>query len=314
MTTQDDDWGRQKLSAGMIAAPAISLVAMFIAWRLDFKWLAAPIIALIILFYVFVPRLVRTRTRRFHKQSLALLAAGKAADVPRLARRNLLLQLFGASAPVDAKLGLAYSQLNEWNQAISHLESALPTAPETEQPALRLALVKALFITGDPARAETEALAVLRQGLRLPELLVIVARAQLGLDKKSNQVAKLLDEAETLRPPPDVETMIDLCRAELLLEQGKPPSSLPERQEPAQRFVRVWRDLVAGKLHESAGDVAAAVERYSAAVSLGRPERCWFSDLAYARLEKLAAATDPSQAPSDNKIDPALERKRRKRR
>jgi hypothetical protein len=309
----EDDWGRFQLTAGKIIAPLVTVGILIVFWRLDQKWIIAPAAVFLLFYYLLLPRMVRSRARRFHRDALRLLALGKAAEVPALAKKNLLLQLFGPSAPIDAKLGLAFAQTGDWYAAVNHLDNAVDDAPPSERPALRSALVKALFVTGDPARAEAEAVAMLNTGTRLPETLTIAARARVGLKKIDDLTAKLLDEAEGLDPPDDVQLMIDLTRIEAALATGRKAGDLPEGADSSQRFVRVWIHLVRGKLREQRGSAEGAVESYARAVKEGRPERCWFADLAHEGIERLGHSLE-APPPSDAGRDPAVKRKRKKRR
>lgn len=314
MQRPEDDWGRFQLTAGKIVAPLVTVALLIVFWRLDQKWIIAPAAVFLLFYYLLLPRLVRARARRFHHDALRLLALGKATEVPALARRNLLLQLFGPGAPIDAKLGLAYAQTGDWAAAATHLDNAVDDAPPSERPALRAALVKALLVTGDPARAEAEAVALLDSGMRLSETLALAARARVGLKKVDDETARLLDEAGRLDPPADVRLMIALTRIEAALATGRKADDLPEGADSEQRFVRVWVHLVRGKLREQRGNREGAVESFARAVKEGMPERCWFADLAHAELERLGHSLEAPPAGTPGGRDPAVERKRKKRR
>jgi tetratricopeptide (TPR) repeat protein len=315
MTRAEDDWGRFQLSAGKIVAPIVTVALLVIFWRLNQKWIIAPAAVFLLVYYLLLPKLIRSRARRFHRQALKLLATGQAAEVPALAKRNLLLQLFGPSAPIDAKLGLAYAQLGDWAAAVPCLDNAAPDAPSSERPALRASLIKALLITGDPARAEAEAVALLKTGVRLAETLVLAARARVGLGKVDDRTAKLLDEAERLDPPDDVALMIELTRIEAALKTGRKAADVPDGADSEQRFLRVWIHLVRGLLREQRGNAEGAVESFARAVREGKKERCWFADQAHSRLEQLRRADDRAgPADSAGGRDSAVRRKRKKRR
>jgi tetratricopeptide (TPR) repeat protein len=315
MPRAEQDWGRFQLTAGKIIAPLVTVALLIVFWRLNQKWIIAPAAVFLVFYYLILPRLVRARARRFHREALRLLTSGKAADVPGLAKRNLLLQLFGPSAPIDAKLGLAYAQLGEWAAALPCLDNAAPDAPPAERPALRSALVKALLVTGDPARAEAEARALLQTGVRLPETLVLAARARIGLGKIDDRTAALLDEAGELDPPDDVRLMLELARIEAALATGRKTGDIPAGADSEQRLLRVWIHLVRGRLREQRGNADGAVESYARAVKEGKPERCWFADLAHERLERLGRSVEPSgTTDTGGPRDPAVRRKRKKRR
>jgi len=289
----------------------VTLALLVVFWRLGQKWLAAPVIVFLILYYVFVPSLVRKRSERFHREALRLLSTGRAAEVPGLARRNLLLQLFGSSGPVDAKLGLAYSQMGRYRMAVPPLESAIPTASETERPALRAGLVKALLVTGDLGRAEAEGRRLLSSGLHLPETLAAVARARVGQGKCDDETWFLLEEAEELSPSDDVALMIDLTRIEMRIRTNRSPGEVPEGAISDQPFLRAWVHLVRGRLKERGDDPEGAVADYREAAAQGA-EDSHFAALAQERLERLA--TGPDSDGASGEVDPAIKRKRRKRR
>jgi tetratricopeptide (TPR) repeat protein len=315
MHKAETDWGRFQLTAGKVVAPLVTVALLIVFWRLNQKWIIAPAAVFLLFYYLFLPRLVRARARRFHRDALRLLTSGKAAEVPGLAKRNLLLQLFGPSAPIDAKLGLAYAQLGEWASALPCLDNATPDAPPAEKPALRSALIKALVATGDPARAEAEALALVQSGTRLPETLALAARARIGLGKVDHRTTALLDEAASLDPPDDVRLMIDLTRIEAGLATGRKTDDIPEGADSEQRLLRVWIQLVRGRLREKRGNAEGAVESYARAVKEGKPERCWFADLAHERLERLGRLVEQAgTADTESTRDSAVRRKRKKRR
>jgi tetratricopeptide (TPR) repeat protein len=305
---------KRRLSVGGIVAPLITLGLLFFFWRAGHKWMTIPVIVFLILYFVALPRLLRSREEKFHRQALRFLSLGQAAEVPRLARRNLLLQLFGRSAPIDAKLGLAYSQVGEYAKAVPCLDNAIPEALPTEKPALQAALAKALLITGDPARAEVESRGVIDGSTQLPEQFVIAARARVGLGKLDDRTASYLSQAERLSPSPDVQLMIDLTRLELALAGGRKVGELPEGADSEQRFLRVWIHLVRGTLRQHRGDRDGALESYARAVKEGKEERCWFANLAYERMERLGKQGGRKQPADDAPRDPAVQRKRKKRR
>jgi tetratricopeptide (TPR) repeat protein len=307
----------RSLSKGAVLAPLVTLGLLIVFWRLGQKWLAIPVVAAAALFILLLPRLVRSRLARFHKRSLLLISSGRAAEVPDLARRDLVLQLFGPAAPIDAKIGLALSQTGEHARALAHLEQALPQAPPNERPALHAALVKALFVGGDPARAEAEGLALLDAGFRFPEVLVAVARARVGLSRLDDRTLSLLDEAERSAPGGDVPLMAALTRLEIALATGRKHGDLPPGADSGQRFLRAWVHLVRGRLREDRGDTEAAAESYGKAIRESGDRPCWFALLAHERLERIAgeaATADHSQGPESVSEDPVLKRKRKKRR
>lgn len=311
------DQQRTPLSKAGLVAPLITLGLLFLFWRLGQKWLAIPVVVAVVLFYLLLPRLIRSRLARFHKEALLLISSGRAADVPWLARRSLLLQLFAPSAPIDAKIGLALVQTGEHARAIPHLENAMSSASASERPALQAALVKSVFVIGDPARAETEGLAMLDTGLRLPEVLVATARSRVGLSRLDDRTRALLDEAERSATSPDLRLMVALTRIELTLLAGRKPDEIPEGADSSQRFLRTWIHLVRGQLREHRGDIEGAVESFGRAVREGDSQFCWFAGLAHGRLEKLAPVlglTSPGGSPADTGEDPSLRRKRKKRR
>lgn len=312
----EERYSRSGISAGSIIAPVITLALLFVFWRLGQKWVAIPAVVFLLFFYLAIPRIIRSREARFHKQALKLLATGKAADVPALARKQILLQLFASSAPIDAKLGLAYSQTGEHLAAVSHLRNALEAAPRTEKPALQAALAKGLLVTGDPARAEAEARHLVEREARLPETIAILARARVGLGRIDRETMEYLEEARRTAPNDDVRLMTDLTEIEAALATGKKAKPIPEGADSETRFMRVWIHLVRGKLRESRGDADAARESYARAVKEGGEEHCWFADMALdrlGRLEKRPTSGDGSRR-EGVESDAALRRRKKKRR
>jgi len=309
--------GGQRLSIAGVVAPLVTLGLLILFWRLGRKWLAIPVVVAGVLFYLLIPRLVRARLSRFHKRALLLISSGRAAEVPALARRSLLLQLFAPSAPIDAKIGLALAQIGAYSRATPHLENALTAAAAAERPALQAALVKALFVAGDPARAETEGLELLDSGPRLPEVLAIVARSRVGLSRLDDRTRALLDEAERAATSDDIRLMAALTRIEIALATGGGPAEIPAGADSSQAFLRVWIHLVRGRLREHRGDTKGAVESYARAAREEAGQFCWFSAQAHERLGQLASTLEPALSGSgapDTGLDPSMRRKRKRRR
>ena len=310
-----ENYEKVRISTGGIISPLIILALLIVFWRLGQKWIVAPVIVFLLFYYLVLPKIVRSKAKKFHREALQLLATGKSAAVPDLAKKQLLLQLFGPTGPIDAKLGLAYSQIGDHEQAVNCLLNALPGAPESERPALQAALTKALFVSGDLARAQAEGRALLRSGLELPEIMVLVARSRVGLNKVDTDTFDYLDRAESSSPSDDVQLMIDLTRIEAALATGRKPRDVPDGADSTQQFMRVWIHLVRGFLREKRGDPEAATRSYAKAVREGKEERCWFANVAHGRIEHLgrtAGLTD--ELISDSEIDPAMRRKKKKRR
>jgi hypothetical protein len=285
----------RRLTTLGLAVPVASFVALLAAWYYDRRWLMLPIAALAIAVYAVLPRLVRAREERFQKQALRLLATGKAAAVPDLAKRQLLLQLFGASGPIDAVLGLAHAQSERWPSAATHLAPAVAVATGSQLATLRANLTKALLATGDLAGAKDEGTSLLETGLRLPETLALVARASVGLGVADDRVSALLDEAESGSPSEDVRTMIGLTRIELQLATGRRVSPLDENADSGQRLVRCWIHFARGRIRELRGDVDGAAASYGKAEREAGDDVPLFSALAHERLGVLARTRPPAE-------------------
>jgi hypothetical protein len=108
--------------------------------------------------------------------------------------------------------------------------------------------------------------------------------------------------------------MIDLTRLELTAARGRKVGELPADADSEQRFVRVWIHLVRGMLRGRKGDVDGALESYARAVKEGKEERCWFANLAYDRIQRIEARRGRASKGGDAPRDPAVQRKRKKRR
>ncbi|MBN2527460.1 MAG: tetratricopeptide repeat protein [Deltaproteobacteria bacterium] len=315
---------KKKMSLTGVVAQLVTIGLLFVFWRLGQKWVIVPAAALLVFLLVFLPKVIGKLEERFHKKALLLLATGKAADVTSLASRQVLLSLFGASAPIDAKLGLALSQLGRFEEAIDCLGNAIPYAPQSELPALQTAHVKALLVTGDTARAEAEGRQMLKEGVRLPEVMVLVARARLGLGKGGPDTLALLEEAAAHSSGGDVALMLRLTKIETQLAYGKKPEELKSDADSSQPFLRAWLHLVRGKLREHRGKIDDALTSYAKAVKEGKEERCWFTEIARERFEMLSkkgshvASKMTSESPVSiddaTAMDDVARRKRRKRR
>ncbi len=219
--TSNAGYSGARLTVSRALVPLVSLGLIFLFWQSGYKWVAIPVLALLLLYYFALPKLVQTRLKRFRREAIGLLTSNKAQEVPGLVRRNIVLQLFGPQGPLDAQLGLAYVHSGDYARAIPCLESAVRHALPEEQITLRMGLAKALFMTGNLERAELEGSAVLKQGTRLPELLAIVARSRIGLGRGDEKTTAYLDEASELSPSDDVKSMIDLGYEEAQRRKGR---------------------------------------------------------------------------------------------
>ena len=270
-------------------------------------------IVFILFYFLFLPRIVRSRTEKFNRKALLLLTSGQARALPGLVKRSILLQLFGPRGPLDAKLALAYVQCEEYRAAIPCFESGIPTAPPTEQVALQTGLAKALFAAGEFRRAEAEAEAIAKNVTRLPELLVITARSRVALGKLDDETSKLLDEAEKLSPSDDVSLMITLTRIEFALLTGRKTSDLPEKSDSSYKLMRAWIHLVRGQLREHRKDKDKAIKSYSKAMDT--LPGSFASKLADRRLRSLSSAGEQASESGGGKpLDPVVRRKKKRRR
>ncbi len=300
---------RKERSLSKVVIPLITLGLLLLFWRYNLKWMTLPVIGFLLFYYLLLPRIVRSQVERFHRKAILLLTSGRAKEVPRLVKRSILLQLFGPSASIDAKLGLAYLQCDAYELARSCLDNAIPSAPPTERPALQTGLVKALFVTGDLARAEAEGRSVLDRVTRLPELLVLVARARIGLGKADDTTRKMLDEAEALSRSEDITLMVSLSRIELALATGRKPDELPEKADSDQAFLRAWIHLVRGLLRQRKGSAAKAEKSFRKAVEI-LPD----SIISAVAGEQLGQLQESDVQPESKGKDPAVRRKRKRRR
>lgn len=306
---------KKKLSLTGVAAQIVTIGLLFVFWRLGQKWVVIPAALILIFLLYFLPKVITRVEAKFHKKALMLLSTGKASEVPAYASRQLLLSLFGASAPIDAKLGLAYAQIGFYEGALECLNHAIPYAPAIELPALQAAYVKSLFVTGDPARAEAEGRQMLQKGsARIPEVLVIIARARISQGKMGPETMAFIDEAEKLSTDGDVLMMIRLTRIELQLIHGKKSDELPGDADSSQPFLRVWIQLVRGKLREKRGNPGDALKAYAKAIKFGKDDRCWFAELARGRLESLSKGIVPEDNDTNSQLDDAVRRKKKRRR
>jgi len=309
----NDHYENTKMSSSGVLAPLVTLAALVVFWQLGQKWIAIPAVFALLCYYLLLPKIVRSKANKFHRDAIKLLALGKAEQIPILAKRQLILQLFAPSAPLDAKLGLAYVQIGKFGASIGSLENALTSAPEHEKPALRSGLAKALFVTGDPARAEVEGRTVIDKGTKIPELLAIVARSRIGLGKIDKLTFSYLAEAKKLSSNNDTKLMLDLTEIEVNILAGKKYQEIPEGADSDQRFLRIWIYFVRGKIRELKADDDGAAKNYTKAIKEGEKENCWFANLAHQRLQnissRLAVPTD-----DESLIDPAMRRKKKKRR
>ncbi len=305
--SSDRPANKRRFNWARLGPPIVSLAALFVLWRLGMRWLTIPVVALIIFYYLVLPRLVRSQVNRFNREALMLLGKGRFDEIPKLARRHLVVQLFGPKGAIDAKLALAYAHQGKYVRAITCYKSALPGVPSAERPALVAGLAKAYFVTGDLSLALTNGQSLLKAGTRLPETLAIVARAQLGLGRSSEQTQALLDEAESHAPAPDVALMIELSLIELQLHNAGQPGELRSDAKSSQPFIKAWIHLVRGLLRQHNDDENGAKRSFKKALQAD-PYQGFVTATARRHL-------NPDQQPqkSDTEQDPAVARKKRKR-
>ncbi len=92
---------------------------------------------------------------------------------------------------------------------------------------------------------------------------------------------------------------------------------MPDGADSTQRFIRTWIHLVRGLLREKRGDPRAAARSYAKAVREGKEDRCWFANAAHGRIEHLERTAGPigeDEPETTGDIDPAMRRKKKKRR
>ena len=295
-----------------IIVPIITIGILVVLWRWNIKWATIPVIVFVLFYLLLLPGIVRRRTEKFNRKALMLLTSGKAKALPGLVKRSVLLQLFGPRGPLDAKLALAYVQCEEYRTAIACFESGIPTASPTERVALQSGLAKALFAVGDLARAEAEAKAIVENITRLPELLVILARSRIGLGKLDDQTRGYLDEAETLSPSSDVALMITLSRIELALMTGRKAPAFPEHADSTSKLVRTWIHWVRGLVRLQKEDAEKAAESFRKAKKT--LPSCFASMAADEKLEEIADEKEQGDDIQNGKVDPAIRRKKHRRR
>lgn len=299
---------KSPLTLNRILPPLLSLGLLFVFWRLNLKVMAVPIMLFVTFYYFVLPGMVRKKKEKFHRDALLLLTSGRAREVPALVRKNLLLQLTNQKAVIDAKLALAYVQLDQFGKAISGFERAIPEAPPTERLALEIGLVKALFATGEMARVRGVGNRVLEQTEGISELLVMVARARLALGETDEETRSLLARAEKLPGSADVDLMISLTRIELALKRNTKPPEIPEAADSKQAFLRAWLHFVRGSLQKKRGDI----EKSNRSFTFASKQRGagYFGDLARMELGEKA-----SEIKKDEEKQPNIKHtKRRKRR
>ncbi|MBN2803508.1 MAG: hypothetical protein JXR91_10460 [Deltaproteobacteria bacterium] len=298
---------KKKLSFSNVTAQIITIGLLFLFWQMGQKWVVVPASIILIFLLFFMPKIVARSEIRFHKKALKLLSTGKAAEVLGLARKQIILSVFGDSAPVDAKMGLAYAQIGNFYEASQYLENAIASAPQSELIVLKTAYIKSLFVTGEPAKAEKESKSIMDSfGIRLPEILIIRARARLASGRRDEETKGFLDEAAQMSMSKDEELMLKLTQIEFNMSIGKKAEDVPFDADSTQLFLRVWKNMVLGIQRERKGDIEKALSAYVKAEKEGRDERCWFADIAHMRIEAISAKNaqnNNNSETADNKSD-----------
>lgn len=295
------------LSAGRIALPLLSLVAMFIAWQSGHRWAAFVLFGLILMAIVTIPRIVRRKLEIFDKQAMRLLATGRSGEVEALAKSNVFLAMFGARGCLDGKVGLAMLETGRYAQAAWRLSSALPCASGPAILPLKAGLCKAYLLTNQPAHAEAQAAALSNTGVALPEVQAVraVAAFLLGKHDVAGDHAK---GARTLSHSADVGLMLDLLDIELALARGR-EMELAQGADSSQPYLRAWIHLVRGKLRHLKGKTAQAQASFAKAAEL---DKGGFVGAAARRMLERPAEAEANPVGTAGR-DPLVARKKRRK-
>lgn len=269
-----------------------------------------PLLVGLIAYHFVLPRLVLARVNRFNKEAIALLTSGHADKIPSLAGRSVFLQMFAPAPALSAKVALAYVELGDYRSACAAFETALQDPTPNERLPLELGYAKSLFVCGKTSQASKIAGRLLKQGVRLPELFVFVARDLMERGDHSKQTRSSIEQALELSGSPESCAMARLADFEQRLHSKKstPPdlTDLPS----ASLFVLGWRELLLGIAKSREGKKDDARNHLEEALS--RIDYGFVAEIAKSELEKLGGSRIRREAKED--IDRALRRKRKKRR
>ncbi len=300
---------RRKTPISRFVLPLVSVGVLIFLWRYNLKWGTIPVIVFVLVYYWMIPKLQRVLTARFNRKALLMLTGGKAVEVPRLVRRSFFFSLIAPRGVIDAKLALAYLECEQFPEALRCFEASVPYANAAERPALLHGLSKALFATGDFAKAELEAKEMVRNITKLPELLVIAARSRVGLGKVDDETRRLLEEAASLSAGDDVRLMVKLTTIEAALAAGRKPPELPDTADSSRKLLRAWIHLVRGLLRESRGDAEKARQSFEKARTI--LPNTFVSGQASARLDALEQSARRDGV--SDKDDPSASNRRKKK-
>ncbi len=299
-----------KLNRARVIGTVVVLAVLLIAWRSGARWAALPILVMLIAYHFVLPRLVSSRVEKFNREAIKLLTSGQADKIPSLAGRSVFLQLFAPAPALSAKLALAYVELGDHRSACSAFENALRDPAPSERLPLELGYAKSLFICGKTFEASKIAERLLKSDVRLPELLVFVARERLEKGDFGKQTRSLIEQALELSGSPESCAMARLADFELKLRTQKITRAGLDALPASAAFVLGWREALLG-LGDSVGcRTQAALEHFEAALS--HIDYGFVADIAKSELAKLGGS-QKRQASTDD-IDRALRRKRKKRR
>ncbi len=306
---------KRKTSISKLVLPLITLGILAILCRYNLKWGTLPIIVILLFYYFVMPKISKAVTDRFSRRAIMLLTGGKVSELIDLIKRGFFYQLFVPKEVLDSKAALAYLECELFSEALQCLERAIPYSDSRELTTLQIGLVKALFATGDFKRAELEGKNLIRNVVKLPELLAFTAGAGIALGKSDDETMRMLDEAEKLSPCDDVKLMIMLSRIEAALLQGRKLPDLENSADSSRKFLRAWIHLVRGKLREHRGDSEKAVQSFEKAIAA--LPNCFVAAEAKRHLKTLndiASASLQSQRQDNSITKDSTKKKKRKRR
>lgn len=175
----------------------------------------------LVLFMVWLPRLVNAAEQRFTRDMLRYLAKGDTAGLEQAASRQWLIRKFGRQHLVPECLALAAGAAGDHEKERRLYLEAVQSAPPEERVRLEVNLAAAELTTGHLDEAEGRYRAALR---RRPDFTVAMAglgRTLVAKGEELGEAVALLNRALELSDPRERPTL-QLALAEALLRSDQP--------------------------------------------------------------------------------------------
>ena len=222
--TSDRDDGRLRVRFEMrwfLLLCSLVVVVLLRSHKLALSVYVGGVVVVLSGYAFWLPRAVQRAERRFSRDALRLLAAGRPEEIRGLARRQGLLRRFGPKHLIPDVLGLAASAAGQHEAARQAWLEALRYAPPEDRIRVEVNLAAEEMATGHDESAEGRFRALLVRRPDFPPALANLGRLLARQSETCAEAADLLARALKVCDPRDVPSL-RLALAEALVRLGRP--------------------------------------------------------------------------------------------